>query len=153
VLFFTAEGVGGREIHRRMSVVYGEQSMSRSCVLALYKRFWEGHVSMQDDARPRQAHCVITPDVTAVLDGPIRANRQITSLFFSTCLHYWCWTTTHSSTINKELVCKGTSLCFPKSPVDVHAVSKSQCYQVARRESCAWWPVFIWLPFIHLFLF
>jgi hypothetical protein len=45
-------------------------------------------VSLQDDARPGQAHRVITPDVTAALDDNIRANQQITSLFFFTHLHY-----------------------------------------------------------------
>ncbi|PNF36286.1 hypothetical protein B7P43_G05854 [Cryptotermes secundus] len=33
----SCEGVGGREIHRRMSVVYGEHSMSRSRVLAWHE--------------------------------------------------------------------------------------------------------------------
>ncbi|PNF40213.1 hypothetical protein B7P43_G08284 [Cryptotermes secundus] len=75
--FLTAEGVGGREIRRRMSVVYGEHSMSRSRVLAWHKRFREGRVSLQDDARPGQAHRVITPDVIAALDGHILANRRI----------------------------------------------------------------------------
>ena len=76
--FLTAEGVGGREIHRRMSGVYGEHSTSRKRVLAWHKRFREGRVSLQNDARPGQAHHVITPDVTAALDGHIRANRWIT---------------------------------------------------------------------------
>jgi hypothetical protein len=71
-----------------MSVVYGEHSMSRSHVLAWHKRFREGCVSLQDDARPRQAHRVIIPDVIAALDGHIRAKRRLTSLFFFTRLHY-----------------------------------------------------------------
>jgi hypothetical protein len=70
-------------------VVYGEHSVSRSRVLEWHKRFPEGRVSLQDDARPRQAHRVITPDVIAALDGHIRANRRVTSLFFYTRLHYW----------------------------------------------------------------
>ncbi|PNF21232.1 hypothetical protein B7P43_G04189 [Cryptotermes secundus] len=61
-----------------MTAVYGEHSMSRSRVLEWHKRFREGHVSLQDDALPGQAHRVITPDVTAALDGHIRANRRIT---------------------------------------------------------------------------
>jgi hypothetical protein len=91
------------------------------------------------------------------LEGHIWANRWITSLFFFAQLHYWCWMTTHStkltsSTINKRLVCKGTlSLCFPESPLDVRAISKSQCYQLARHESYAWWSVLIWLPLIYCY--
>jgi hypothetical protein len=84
----TAEGVGGREIHHRMSVVYGEHSMSRSHVLAWHKRFREGRVSLQDDAHPGQAHRVITPDVIAALDGHIWANQRITLVCFFTYLHY-----------------------------------------------------------------
>ena len=61
-----------------MSVVYGEHSMSRARVLAWHERFREGRVSLQDDARPGQAHRVITPDVIAALGGHIRANRRIT---------------------------------------------------------------------------
>jgi hypothetical protein len=110
--FWSANGVGGWEI-RHLSVVFCVHSMSRSRVLAWHKRFREGRVSLQDDARPGQAHCVTTPDVIAVLDGHIQANWRITSLFFFTHLHYYCWTTTRSanlmsSTINKGLVCKGT---------------------------------------------
>jgi hypothetical protein len=59
VHFLTDEGVGGREIHQCMSVVYGEHSMSHSRVLAWRKRFRDGHVSLQDDALPGQAHHVM----------------------------------------------------------------------------------------------
>lgn len=52
VRFLTAEGVGGREVHHRMSAVYGEHSMSCSRVLEWHKRFREGRVSLQDDGRP-----------------------------------------------------------------------------------------------------
>ncbi|PNF14668.1 hypothetical protein B7P43_G11440 [Cryptotermes secundus] len=78
VRFLTAEGVGGRVIHCLMSVVYGEHSMSRSRVLVWHKRFREGRVPLQDDARTGQAHRVITPDVIAALGGHILANRRIT---------------------------------------------------------------------------
>jgi hypothetical protein len=62
----------------RISVVYGEHSMSCSRVLAWHKRFREGRVSLHVDARPGQAHRVITHDVTAALDGHIQANLRIT---------------------------------------------------------------------------
>jgi transposase len=84
VRFLTAEGVERREIHRRMSVVYGEHSVSHLHVLAWHKRFREGRVSLQDNACPGQARHIITPDVI----GHIRANWRITSLFFFTRLHY-----------------------------------------------------------------
>ncbi|KAJ4435076.1 hypothetical protein ANN_23651 [Periplaneta americana] len=78
VRFLTAEGIGEREIHRRISAIYGEHSMSCSHVLEWHKRFQEGHVSVQDDARPGQPHHAITPAVIAKVDGLIWGNRQIT---------------------------------------------------------------------------
>ncbi|KAJ4435777.1 hypothetical protein ANN_18396 [Periplaneta americana] len=43
-----------------MFAVYGEHSMSCSRVLEWHKRFREGRVSLEDDARPGQAHGAIT---------------------------------------------------------------------------------------------
>ncbi|KAJ4449522.1 hypothetical protein ANN_00923 [Periplaneta americana] len=43
-----------------------------------HKRFQEGRVSLQDDARPGQAHRAITSAVIAGVDGLIRGNRRIT---------------------------------------------------------------------------
>lgn len=51
IRFLTAESAGGREIYRRMAVVYGEYYMSRLRVLEWYKRFRDDHVSLQDDPR------------------------------------------------------------------------------------------------------
>ena len=57
VRFLVAEGAGTREIHRRMSAVYGERCMSLTSVHEWQKRFREGGTS-----RPGQAHRAITPD-------------------------------------------------------------------------------------------
>ena len=46
VRVLTDEGVGGREIHRRMAAVYG---VPCSRVLKWHKRFREGRVPLQDD--------------------------------------------------------------------------------------------------------
>ncbi|KAJ4444770.1 hypothetical protein ANN_06567 [Periplaneta americana] len=78
VRFLTTEEVGGLEIHHCMSAVYGEHSMSCFRVLEWHKRFREGHVSLQDNARPGQAHCAITPAVIAEVDSLIQGNRRIT---------------------------------------------------------------------------
>ena len=74
VLFLAAEVAGTREIHRRMSGVYGEHYMSMTSVQEWQKRFHEGRTSLQDDSRPGQAHRAITPDVIAQIDGLIREN-------------------------------------------------------------------------------
>ncbi|KAJ4437739.1 hypothetical protein ANN_17885 [Periplaneta americana] len=75
VRFLTAEGVGGREIYCRMSAVYSEHSMSCYHVLEWHKRFREGCVSLQDVARPGEAHRAIIPAVIAEVDGLIWGNR------------------------------------------------------------------------------
>ncbi|KAJ4435544.1 hypothetical protein ANN_18160 [Periplaneta americana] len=77
VRFLTAEG-GRQKPHRHMSAVYGEHSVSYSRVLEWHKRFREGRLSLQDDARPGQAHRAISPTVNAETDGLIRGNRRIT---------------------------------------------------------------------------
>ena len=59
--FLTAEGVEGREIHYRITAVYGEHSMSCSCVLEWHKRFWEDRVSLQDDSK----HPPHSPDLSS----------------------------------------------------------------------------------------
>ena len=59
VRFLAAGGVGGREIHRRISAVNGESSMTCLRVLEWHKRFREGRVSLQDDVQ----HPPYSPDL------------------------------------------------------------------------------------------
>lgn len=60
VRFLTTKGVSGNEINARMSVVYGENSMSRKSVFEWNKRFLEGRVSLKDRGCVGQAYPVIT---------------------------------------------------------------------------------------------
>ena len=78
VRFLAAECAGTREIHRRMSAVYGEHCMSQTSVHKWQKRFREGRTSLQDDLRPGKAHRAITYDVIVRIYGLIRENRRIT---------------------------------------------------------------------------
>ena len=78
VRFLAAECAGTREIHRRMSAVYGEHCMSLTSVHEWQKRFHEGRISLQDDSRPSKAHRSITSDVIVRICGLIRENRRIT---------------------------------------------------------------------------
>ena len=78
VRFLVAEGAGTREIHRRMSAVYGEHCMSLISVHERQKRFCEGRTSLQDNSSPGQAHRAIMPDVIARINDLIRENRRIT---------------------------------------------------------------------------
>ena len=72
------KGDGTREIHRRMSAVYGEDCMSLTSVHEYQKRFLEGRTSQENDWGPGQAHRAITPDVIARIDGLIQENQRIT---------------------------------------------------------------------------
>ena len=77
VRFLTAEGVGGREIHRRVSAVYREHNMSYLRVLEWHNRFREGRVSLQDDGSLGQSHRAVTPAVIVEFDGFIQRYRRI----------------------------------------------------------------------------
>ena len=72
VRFLVAEGAGTREIHRRVSAMYGEHCMSLTSVREWQKRFREGRTSLQDDSSSRQVHRVIMPDAIARIDRVIR---------------------------------------------------------------------------------
>ena len=75
--FLVAEGAGTREIHGRMSVLYGEHCMSLTSVHECQKRIREGRTSLLDDSRPGQAHRAITLDVIVRTYILIRENRRI----------------------------------------------------------------------------
>ncbi|GFT97582.1 histone-lysine N-methyltransferase SETMAR [Trichonephila clavipes] len=77
VRFLAAEGVGYREMHRRMNAVYDEYSLYRSKAVEWDKIFFEGN-ELDDDARLGQAHCVITPEMIAEVNDLVLDNRRIT---------------------------------------------------------------------------
>ena len=77
VHFLTAEGVGGTDIYRRMSQVYGEQCMSLARFKAWHKRFREGQVSLADYARSETPHR-ITDDIVQLVDGLVAQDRRVT---------------------------------------------------------------------------
>ncbi|GFU68174.1 histone-lysine N-methyltransferase SETMAR [Trichonephila clavipes] len=64
-------------MHRRMKAVYGEYSLCRSSVLEWRKRFLEESELLENDARPGQAHRVITPKMSAELNALVLHNRRI----------------------------------------------------------------------------
>ena len=74
VKFLTAEGVGGTDINRRISQVYGDYCMSPSKVKAWHKRFRKGRVSLADDARSGTPHR-ITDDIVQLVDVLVTQNR------------------------------------------------------------------------------
>ncbi|GBM79938.1 hypothetical protein AVEN_205504-1 [Araneus ventricosus] len=78
IRFLAADRVGDREMYRRMKAVYGEYSLSRSTVVECRKRFFEGRVLLEDDARPGQANRVITPEMIAEVQDLVLNNRRVT---------------------------------------------------------------------------
>ena len=77
VRILTAEGVGGTDIHRRMSQVYSEHSMSLARAKAWHKRFREGRVSLVDDAQSGTPHC-ITDKIVQLVDELVTQDRRVT---------------------------------------------------------------------------
>ena len=75
--FLTAEGVGGTDIHWRMSQEYGEHCMSLARVKAWHKHFREGWVLLADDARSGTPHR-ITDDIVQLVDGPVTQDCRVT---------------------------------------------------------------------------
>ena len=74
IRFLTAEGVGGTDIHHRMSQVYGEHCMSLARLKAWHKRFREGRVSLADDAQSGTPYR-ITDDIIQLVDGLVTLDR------------------------------------------------------------------------------
>ena len=77
VRFLTAEGVGGMDVHRRMSQVYGEHYMSLASVKGWQMGFREGRVSLADHARSGTPYR-ITDDIVQPFDGLITQDRRVT---------------------------------------------------------------------------
>ncbi|KAJ4430453.1 hypothetical protein ANN_22669 [Periplaneta americana] len=77
VRFLTAKGVGGTDIHPRMSQVYGKHCMSLARVKAWHKRFRERRVSLADGAQSGTPHR-ITDDIVELVDGPVTQDRRVT---------------------------------------------------------------------------
>ncbi|PSN39850.1 hypothetical protein C0J52_21007 [Blattella germanica] len=65
-------------MYRRMTAVFGEYSLSRSSLVEWRKRFLEGREFLEDDARPGQAHRVITPEMIAEVSALVLHIRRIT---------------------------------------------------------------------------
>lgn len=84
---------------------------------------------------------------------PTSSNSQTshyTSIFSFIFLHQWWWWTHISNLTSRRINQRpALQLCFRDVSSDVHSEIKFQWYQRTRRESYAWWPVFILLPLIH----
>jgi hypothetical protein len=62
-----------------MLAKYGASCVNKTLVYEWVQKFKNGVQIVEESPRPGQAHRVITPEMTAAVDGPIRENRRITS--------------------------------------------------------------------------
>lgn len=75
--FLTDQGAGGCEIHRRMEMIFYEQSMYLSRIQEWSKRFREGRMLLVNDARSAAPSYVTDQHVTKV-DEVIKTDCRAT---------------------------------------------------------------------------
>ena len=73
--FMFSEGVKPIEIHRRMSIHYGDRCMSRTQVYEWTEKFKNGVTSVEDSTRPGPA---VMEDNIAAVENVIWENRRVT---------------------------------------------------------------------------
>jgi len=78
IRFLSTEGMKLNEINRRMKVQYGDACLSLQQVYEWTTKFMNGISSVTDSPRPSQAHRVVTPGATAVVEAIVKANRRVT---------------------------------------------------------------------------
>ena len=78
ICFLWAEGVPGAEMHRRMSVQYGNSVVSQQIVYKWVKRFRNGRTSAKHEEGTRHLSRSITDANTEQVCGMILQNRQVT---------------------------------------------------------------------------
>jgi len=78
IRFLSSEGVKPIEIHRRMTVQYGDVCLSLQQVYEWTRKFKYGISSVIDSRRPGQAHRVVTPEGIAAVETIVKENRRVT---------------------------------------------------------------------------
>ena len=78
VRFLFSEVVKPIEIHRRMSIQYGDRCMSRTQVYELTEKFKNGVTSVEDSPRPGLAFTAVTEDNIAAVENVVWENRRVT---------------------------------------------------------------------------
>jgi len=69
IRFLRSEGVKRIEIHQRMNVQYGDACLSLQQVYGWTRKFMNDISSVTDSPQPGQAHPVVTPEATAVVEA------------------------------------------------------------------------------------
>ena len=76
--FLSSEGVKPIEIHRRMTVHYGDACWSLQQVYEWTRQFMYGTSSVTNSPQPRQAHQVVTPEAISAVEAIVKENRHVT---------------------------------------------------------------------------
>lgn len=77
IRFLNAKGVKAAEIHRQISEVYGEKTMSDGMVRKWVRAFKDGRTNVHDEERSGRPS-VITEDLVQTVDEKVRVNRRFT---------------------------------------------------------------------------
>lgn len=76
--FLLKEGSKPAEIYRRLSCVFGEQTVARSSVFEWCKRFREGRESIEDEPREGRPKSVITSEAIHSVEKVVLDDRRVT---------------------------------------------------------------------------
>jgi len=77
ISFLSSEGVKSIQIHRRMTVQYGDACLSLQQVYGWTGKFMNGISSVTDSPRPGQAHRVVTPEGIAAVEDIVKENSGV----------------------------------------------------------------------------
>ena len=77
IRFLWSEGVPGAEIHRRLSVQYGDSALPRRSVYEWIEKF-QGQTSLKDEERAGRPSTSITDSNVEVACAMILENRRLT---------------------------------------------------------------------------
>ena len=73
-----SDGLKPIEIHRRMSIQYGDRCMSRTQVYKWTENFKNGVTTVEDSPRPGPAFTAVTEDNIAAVENVVWENRHVT---------------------------------------------------------------------------
>lgn len=79
IKFLAAEGVKPAEILRRLTVQFGEETLSRARVFAWHKQFVEGRDRVQNESHDRRPRSSITADNISRVRQLIEGDRRLTT--------------------------------------------------------------------------
>jgi len=90
----SSEGVKPIEIHTRMKFQYCDACLSVQQGYVWTRKVMNGISSVKDCPRSSQAHAVVTPEGTAVVEAILKENRRVTVNEIARTSGYESWVST-----------------------------------------------------------